>query len=147
MRFTRDVSELATWLAKLSISARVAGGKEDGGFGGTFEEAFDQLIANTRIEAAEGLTQDDEAALKGEGSGEGEFHSHATRKSLDFAIERPVELLDERWFERSVPSGIKLVEIFRKRSDFHPLRNFLIFGDVSDLAVELLRMRSRHGLL
>jgi len=53
--------EIANMAGETFNFSEVVGGKEDGGFGGTFEEAFDQLIANKRIEAVEGLIQDDEA--------------------------------------------------------------------------------------
>ena len=42
----------------------VVGGEEDGGFGGALEKAFDELIANERIKAAEAQCQTELAALR-----------------------------------------------------------------------------------
>ena len=65
----------------------VVGGKEDGVFSGTFEQAFDELIADKWIEAAEGLIENDEFGMEGEGAGEGELHFHAAGEGFDFAVE------------------------------------------------------------
>ncbi len=74
--------------------SKVVRGEEDGRFGGTFEKAFDELIADERIEAAKGLVENDEAGVEGEGAGKSEFHFHAAGESFDFAIERQIKLLD-----------------------------------------------------
>jgi len=39
--------------------------------------------------------------------------------------------------EREVPGGIEIAEIVEESADFHPFRDFLIFGDVADLVVGL----------
>lgn len=39
--------------------------------------------------------------------------------------------------EGEVPGGIEIAEIVEERADFHPFGEFLIFGDVADLGVEL----------
>jgi hypothetical protein len=72
----------------------VVGGEEDGGFGGPLEKAFDELIANERIKAAERFIENDDAGVEGEGAGESEFHFHAAGESFDFAVERQIKLLD-----------------------------------------------------
>jgi len=117
--------------------SEIVRGEEDGGFGGTFEKAFDELIADERIEAAEGLVENDEAGMKGEGAGESEFHFHTAGEGFDFAVERKIELLDEGLLEGEVSGGIETAEIVEKRADFHPFGDFLIFGDIADLGVGL----------
>ncbi len=113
----------------------VVGGNEDGGFGSAFEQAFDELIAHERIEAAERLIENDEFGMEGKRAGESELHFHPAGKSFDFAIEREIELLDERLLESGIPGGIERAEIIEQRADFHPFGDLLIFGDVADASV------------
>jgi hypothetical protein len=46
-------------------------------------------------------------------------------------------LLDQGLLEGEVPGGIEIAEIVEESADFHPYRDFLIFGDVADLGVGL----------
>ena len=86
---------------------KIVGRDEDRGFGGALEKTFDELIANERIETAERLVENDETRMKCQGTSEGKFHFHAAGKSCDFAVELKIELFNEGFFERGVPSGIE----------------------------------------
>ena len=39
--------------------------------------------------------------------------------------------------EGDVPGGIEIAEIVEESADFHPFRDFLIFGDVADVGIGL----------
>ena len=65
------------------------------------------------------------------------FSFHATGESFDFAIEGKIELFDQGLLEGRIPGGIERAEIVKKRADFHPFRDFLIFVDVADVRVGL----------
>ncbi len=75
--------------------------------------------------------------MEGQGAGEGELSFHATGESFDFAIEGKIELFDQGLLEGRIPGGIERAEIVKKRADFHPFRDFLIFVDVADVRVGL----------
>src|SRR5260370_33675198 len=93
------------------------------------------LFPYTTLFRSEGLVENDEAGMKGEGAGESEFHFHTAGEGFDFAVERKIELLDEGLLEGEVPGGIETAEIVEKRADFHPFWDFMIFGDIAGLCL------------
>src|SRR5579862_6238297 len=51
---------------------------------------------------------------------------------LELAIQRQIELVDERFFECEVPGGVEGTEVAKHGADAHPVEHFLIFRDVAD---------------
>src|SRR5262249_50645881 len=125
-------------MARKSFDFReVVGRDKDSRLGSALKKALDELVTHQGIEAAKRLIKNDKTRMKREGAGQGKFHFHAARERFDLAIERKLELFDEGLFQRTVPSGIEIAKIFEQRANFHPFRNFLIFGDIADLRVGL----------
>ena len=64
----------------------VVGGEEDGGFCGEGGDARHEVIADQRVEAAEGFIEDEKAGMVGEGSDEGGFHAHTAGKAFEAGL-------------------------------------------------------------
>ncbi len=110
----------------------VVRGEEDGALGGALKEAFDEFVADERVEAGEGLVEDDERGAVGEDAGEGDLHLHAAGEMLELAVEREIELAEELLLEGAVPGGIEGAEVVEEVADGHPVGHFLVLGDVAD---------------
>ncbi len=67
--------------------------------------------------------------LKGENAGEGGLHEHAAGEVFELAVERELELLDERGV---VPGGVKALEVVEELADGHPVGELLVFAGVAD---------------
>ncbi len=80
---------------------------EDGGTGGAFEKAFNELVANEWVEAAERFVENDELWAVGERGNQRRFHLHAAGEMFEFAVGGQVELLEHFGGAGVVPGGIK----------------------------------------
>ena len=119
-------------MANDSISAR-SWEEQNGALGSAFGKAFDEFVADERVEAGERLVENDERGAIGEDAGESNLHLHSAGEMLDLAFEREIELAQEMLLEGEVPCGIKGAEIVEEVADGHPLGEFLVFRDVADV--------------
>ena len=110
----------------------VMGGEEDRGLGCQGGDRRHEVVADKRVETAEGLVEDEQARVVGEGSDEGGFHAHAAREAFEASLGRQVELAEEAEFEGAVPAGIEGAEVGEEGFDGHPVGEFLVFADVAD---------------
>jgi len=95
-------------------------------FCGTLEECLDQFVANQRIQACERIIQNNKSWMERQRARQCRLHPHSAGQVAKFPIERQLEKADQLPLQFSVPSRVKGPEVTQKRTDPHPLWQFLI---------------------
>src|ERR1022692_306373 len=111
---------------------QIVGRDEDRGVLAAFQQTFDELVARQRIEAREGLIQDDDFGPVSERRRQRRLHAHAAGEVFQLAVAGQVEAAHEIGGQLVVPGRIEGPQVAHEVVDRHPVGHLLVFRNVAD---------------